>query len=196
VEGILAYRQQASETLTSFEASDARGPEIAAALADLDRALAERCGRLTHMRREAAARLESEVERTLRALEMGRTRIIASFAADPDEGGLLIEQTRVAVGLAGVDRVELLLAPNPGEAPKPLARIASGGELSRVMLALRHALAEAGGVPVLICDEVDAGVGSRTAGAVGQLLASVARTRQVLCVTHLPQIASLADRRN
>jgi len=194
VEGILAYRQQASETLTRFEASDARGPEIAAALADLDRALAERCGRLTHMRREAAARLESEVERTLRALEMGRTRIIASFAADPDEGGLLIEQTRVAVGLAGVDRVELLLAPNPGEAPRPLARIASGGELSRVMLALRHALAEAGGVPVLICDEVDAGVGSRTAGAVGQLLASVARTRQVLCVTHLPQIASLADR--
>ena len=194
VEGILAYRQQASETLTRFEASDARGPEIAAALADLDRALAERCGRLTHMRREAAARLESEVERTLRALEMGRTRIIASFAADPDEGGLLIEQTRVAVGPTGVDRVELLLAPNPGEAPRPLARIASGGELSRVMLALRHALAEAGGVPVLICDEVDAGVGSRTAGAVGQLLASVARTRQVLCVTHLPQIASLADR--
>jgi DNA repair protein RecN (Recombination protein N) len=194
VEGILAYRQQASETLTRLEASDARSPEIAAALADLDRALAERCGRLTHMRREAAARLESEVERTLRVLEMGRTRITVSFAVDPDEGGLVIEQTRVAVGPTGVDRVELLLAPNPGEAPRPLARIASGGELSRVMLALRHALAEAGGVPVLICDEVDAGVGSRTAGAVGQLLATVARTRQVLCVTHLPQIASLADR--
>ena len=194
VEGILAYRQQGSETLTRLEASDARGPEIAAALADLDRALAERCGRLTHVRREAAARLESEVEPTLRALEMGRTRITVSFAVDPDEGGLVIEQTRVAVGPTGVDRVELLLAPNPGEAPRPLARIASGGELSRVMLALRHALAEAGGVPVLICDEVDAGVGSRTAGAVGQLLASVARTRQVLCVTHLPQIASLADR--
>ncbi len=93
----------------------------------------------------------------------------------------------------GADQVEFLLAPNPGEPPRPLARIASGGELSRTMLALKVVLAATDAVPVLIFDEVDVGIGGKTADTVGKKLRQVARTRQVLCVTHLPQIAAYAD---
>lgn len=190
---VLAYRDEAAAALARLEGSVERTAEVAAMLEQVEGDLAEDCRRLSQARRHAATRLEAAVERTLEALEMKRTRLAVAFALEPDPDGLAVGGDRVAVGPAGIDRVEFLLAPNPGEAPRPLSRIASGGELSRVMLALRHALAEAGGPPVLVCDEVDAGVGSRAAGAVGALLAAVSRTRQVLCVTHLPQIASMAD---
>ncbi len=194
LEAVLGYRDEAAAALARLGASDARVAEIAATLEGLELDLAERCARLSRLRREAASRLESGVELALRSLEMASTRLIVGFGDDSDPDGLLLGDRRVAVGSDGADRVEFLLAANPGEAPRPLARIASGGELSRIMLALRHVLAEAGAVPVFICDEVDAGVGSRAAGSVGGLLAAVGRKRQVLCVTHLPQVASLADR--
>lgn len=194
VEAVLAYRDEAASALARLDASDARIAEIAAEMEVLEQDLVRRCEQLTRLRREAASRLEAGVEQALRSLEMASTRVIVALGSDPDPGGLLLGDRRVAVGPDGVDRVEFLLAANPGEAPRPLARIASGGELSRIMLALRHVLAEAGAVPVFICDEVDAGVGSRAAGSVGGLLAAVGRKRQVLCVTHLPQVASLADR--
>jgi DNA repair protein RecN (Recombination protein N) len=92
----------------------------------------------------------------------------------------------------GVDEAEFLLSANPGVEPRPLARVASGGELSRVMLALKTALAEADRVPTLVFDEVDIGIGGRTARTVGERLRAIAAGRQVFCVTHLPQIASLA----
>jgi DNA repair protein RecN (Recombination protein N) len=92
-----------------------------------------------------------------------------------------------------VDQIEFLFSPNPGEEPRPLARIASGGELSRTMLALKVILATSDAVPILIFDEVDAGIGGKTADTVGRKLRQVARTRQVLCITHLPQIACYAD---
>jgi DNA repair protein RecN (Recombination protein N) len=194
LEAVAAFRDQAGAALERLQHSDARAAETAADLAVIERDLAARCRRLTDLRRTAASRLEAAVGRTLTALEMQRTRLVIAIESRPDDNGVPIDGTPVAVSASGVDHVEFLFAPNPGETPRPLARIASGGELSRVMLALRHALAEAEAVPVLVCDEVDAGVGSRTAGAVGRLLAEVAKGRQVLCVTHLPQIASLADR--
>ncbi len=194
VEEVLAHRDLAASALARLECGDARAREIAAALEEIEQDLAGRCARLSRLRREAASRLEAGVEQALRSLQMEHTRLIVEFGSDPDPDGVPLEGRRVAVGPDGADRVEFLLAANPGEAPRPLARIASGGELSRIMLALRHVLAEAGGVPVFICDEVDAGVGSRAAGSVGGLLAGVARRRQVLCVTHLPHVASLADR--
>lgn len=191
---VAAFRDQAAAALERLQGSDARVQAIAAELAALDHDLAGQCTALGALRRKAAGRLEAGVRRTLAALEMQRTRFTVAIGREPDPDGLPIDGQSLAVTATGVDRVEFLIAPNPGESPRPLARIASGGELSRVMLALRHALAEAEAVPVLVCDEVDAGVGSRTAGAVGRLLAEVSKTRQVLCVTHLPQIASLADR--
>jgi len=97
------------------------------------------------------------------------------------------------VGPRGADRVELRLSTNPGEDVKPLARVASGGELSRTMLALTSVLARADRVPTLIFDEVDAGIGGRVASVVGQALAAAAQGRQVLCVTHLAPIAALAQ---
>jgi DNA repair protein RecN (Recombination protein N) len=193
LEAIAAYRDRAVAALERLQGSDARIEAIAGELASLERDLAARCEALGALRRKAAARLEVEVRRTLGALEMQRTRFTVAFDTPEDPDGLPIGDRRVGVTATGVDRVEFLLAPNPGEPPRPLARIASGGELSRVMLALRHALADAEAVPVLVCDEIDAGVGSRTAGAVGRVLADVSKSRQVLCVTHLPQIASLAD---
>lgn len=194
LEAVLAYRDEAASELSRLDSGDARASEIAATLDELEQELAGRCASLSQLRREAASRLEDGVEQVLRSLEMASTRLIVGFGYDPDPAGLLLGDRRVAVGPEGADRVEFLLAANPGEAPRPLARTASGGELSRIMLALRHVLAEAGGVPIFICDEVDAGVGSRAAGSVAGLLAAVGRKRQVLCVTHLPQVASLADR--
>lgn len=194
LEAIGAFRDEAAASLAGLESSGERVADVTAEIASVERDLRDRCTKLSRLRRDAAARLESEVQRTLGALEMQRTRLTIAFATEPDPNGLLVDDERVSVGPTGVDRVECLFAPNAGEAPRSLAKIASGGELSRVMLALRHALAEAEAVPVMVCDEVDAGVGSRTAGAVGRLLAAVAKGRQVLCVTHLPQIASLANR--
>lgn len=191
---IAAYGRQASGRLARLEASDERAAEVDAAVGALEGELGGRCSRLSELRAGAASRLERALEETLAGLEMGRTRFVVRMERVPDPEGVAVGGEKVALGPWGVDRAEFLISPNPGEEPKPLARIASGGELSRVMLALRHVLAEAGGVPVMVCDEVDAGVGSRTAGAVGRLLAEVGRARQVLCVTHLPQVASMADR--
>jgi DNA repair protein RecN (Recombination protein N) len=119
-------------------------------------------------------------------------RVAVEQDGDPD--GLEVGQRRLAATADGLDRVELLLSANPGHEPRPLGRAASGGELSRVMLALRVVLAGTDKTPTLVFDEVDAGVGGRTAAAVGRRLAQLARHHQVLVVTHLPQIAAFADR--
>ncbi len=194
VEAMLRSRDAASAELARLEASSTRVGDLAPAIGALEQDLAGRCARLSNLRREAAGRFERSIERELQLLDMKRARLIAEFSADPDPNGLPIGGERRAFTPSGVDRMEFLLAPNPGEAPRPLVKIASGGELSRVMLAMRHVLATTGGVPVMVCDEVDAGVGARTAGPLGMLLVTAARHRQVLVVTHLAQIASLADR--
>jgi DNA repair protein RecN (Recombination protein N) len=114
----------------------------------------------------------------------------ASPVAQRRQGGATID----GLGPRGLETAELLLSPNPGEELRPLARIASGGELSRVLLAVKRVLAETDPVDAYLFDEVDAGIGGATADAVGRALASVARRRQVLCITHLPQIAAFAGR--
>jgi DNA repair protein RecN (Recombination protein N) len=111
--------------------------------------------------------------------------------ADPQ--GITVGDTVVGISHSGIDRVEFLLAANPGEVPRPLRRVASGGELSRVLLALRSALAGHSPPPVMIFDEIDAGVGGRTGHVIGEKLKALASRSQVLCVTHLPQIAAFAD---
>ncbi len=194
VEAVLRSRDAAGAELARLEASSTRVGDLAPAIGALEQDLAGRCARLSDLRREAAGRFERSIERELQLLDMKRARLIAEFSADSDPNGLPIGGERRAFTPSGVDRMEFLLAPNPGEAPRPLVKIASGGELSRVMLAMRHVLATTGGVPVMVCDEIDAGVGARTAGPLGALLMTAARHRQVLVVTHLAQIASLADR--
>src|SRR5438445_647925 len=127
----------------------------------------------------------------LAALGMGRTEISVRFGPVP-EGGIAAEGE--VLGPRGLESAELLLSPNPGEELRPLARIASGGELSRVLLAVKRVLADADDVDTYLFDEVDAGIGGATADAVGRALLAVAHGRQVICITHLPQIAVFAER--
>jgi DNA repair protein RecN (Recombination protein N) len=159
-------------------------------------AVAGAAGALSVQRREAGARLAGAVDDALRSLgfradafdvEVGRR------PAGPDEPAVELDGDAVAFDSTGVDEVVFRFAPNAGEPARPLARIASGGELSRVALAIKQVLAEADATPTLVFDEVDAGIGGRTADPVGRSLWALARNHQVLVVTHLPQIAAHAD---
>lgn len=139
-------------------------------------------------RRSAAAReLSAAVEANVALLGMGRARFLVRVARKEAEGG------KAVVGPWGIDEVEFLIAPNPGEAPKPLARIASGGELSRVALAAKSVFAASDRASTLIFDEVDAGIGGEVAVSVGEHLEALGRSKQVLCITHLASIAARAD---
>ena len=148
---------------------------------------------LSKKRRDAAEKLADAIGRELGQLGMGRARVIVEVAptssgsADP----LVVDGARLTG--TGIDRVEFLIAPNKGEDPRPLRRIASGGELSRALLALKRVLADQGPAGLYVFDEVDAGVGGAVAEVIGRAIADIARHRQVLCITHLPQIAALAD---
>jgi DNA repair protein RecN (Recombination protein N) len=145
---------------------------------------------LSAERRRAARAFAKAVAHELEALAMARCRLDVALG-DP-EGAIEVAGKRL--GASGAEGAEILIAPNPGEPARPLARIASGGELSRVLLAVKRALARADPVATYVFDEVDGGIGGAVAEAVGRALADVARERQVLCVTHLPQVAAFADR--
>jgi DNA repair protein RecN (Recombination protein N) len=124
---------------------------------------------------------------------MQRARFQVQLERAPDPSGVPVDGELVAFTATGIDHVEFQIAPNPGEPLKPLARIASGGETSRLMLALKTILAHADAVPILIFDEIDAGISGRSGQVVGERLWNLGRSHQVLCVTHLPQIAALGD---
>jgi DNA repair protein RecN (Recombination protein N) len=170
-------------------------------------ALLERLGKLASelsaSRRAASTRLAEEIQRELGALNMGGTRFQVSFSTTTDPKGVAYDSdgadgveggTRVAFDTTGVDRVEFLVAPNPGEEPKPLAKVASGGEMARLMLALKTILSKADAIPTLVFDEIDVGVGARSGTRVGEKLWMLTADHQVLCITHMPQIACMADR--
>ncbi len=181
IKGILEYRDNAANELDRLAFSDERVKELHSLLTAKEKELYECAARLSTKRKEIAKKIEKAVKGVLAELEMGK----ADFAID-------IKET--ALTSTGMDDVEFLFSANKGEPTKPLNRVASGGELSRIMLALKSTLAEADNIPVLIFDEVDAGIGSRTARSMGRRLKNLAKGHQVLCITHLPQIAAMADR--
>ena len=150
---------------------------------------------LSEKRKKTAARLESLIETQLRTLGMDKAvfKILVRQVESPN-GILQINGRQCDLKSYGVDEIEFLMAPNVGTEPKSLAKIASGGEISRVMLAVKTALARVDNIPSMIYDEIDVGIGGRTADIVGQKLEELARSRQVICITHLPQIARLADK--
>jgi DNA repair protein RecN (Recombination protein N) len=193
LEDVLAHREQAASQVAELDAHDDRLVELTAVLERVEHRLGDGCAELSRQREAAAERLAREVESVLHSLDMKQARLAIAVTRDDDPAGVLVDDRRVAVASHGADRVEFLFTANPGIGPRALAKIASGGELSRVLLALRHVLVEAGGVPVFVCDEIDAGVGGPTASAIGQVLVNVARARQVLCVTHTAQIAAIAE---
>jgi DNA repair protein RecN (Recombination protein N) len=181
VEAVLEHAGRCRAERDRLENAEVALAEAETALAAAERERADLAVRLTGGRREAAPRLAEGVVEELAALAMDG----ASFE--------VVLEPREEVGPSGAERVELMLAPNPGVPAAPVRESASGGELSRVMLALM-AVAGAGGAPTLVFDEVDSGVGGQTARAVGERLRALADGRQVLCITHLPQIAALAGR--
>ncbi len=175
---VLATRERLAAELDGLENADARIEETKRELAKAETALAALCDEVHGLRVKAAKKLDAAVLKELKVLGMEHSRF--ACAVEMEEGNW----TRT-----GADAVEFLLAANPGEPPRPMKSVASGGELSRVMLALKTAFAKADRTPLLVFDEVDAGIGGEVATAVGEKLAALGKGRQILCVTHLPQVA-------
>jgi len=189
LEVALARCQAMREELASLQGGSERLAGLDAEMAEAGGRAVELAGELTRLRQEAARHFSREVRRELGALALERCRL--EFAFLPPENALV--HAGATLGAEGAERARLLFAPNLGEPPRALARCASGGELSRVLLAVKRSLARADPVDTYVFDEVDAGIGGGVAEAVGRLLSEVSRERQVICVTHLPQVAAFAD---
>jgi DNA repair protein RecN (Recombination protein N) len=193
VAAILAHRQEAAAALDRITRHDAIAEEMERAVSEAAAAAGAEATALSQARARGAERLERLVQKEIRGLGMEHGRFRVALRREPaaaDELGSGAEGWRV--GPRGAETAELLLSANPGEDLRPLAKVVSGGELSRVMLAAKTVLAASDDVPVLVFDEVDAGIGGRVADVVGQKLAASAAGRQVLCVTHLAPIAAYA----
>ncbi|MBA7632966.1 DNA repair protein RecN [subsurface metagenome] len=150
---------------------------------------------LSQKRREIAETLEKRVLEELDQLGMAGTRFNIGFSSISSVGGIhLADMVDSAISADGIDVVEFLISPNVGEDLRPLAKIASGGELSRIMLALKTILARSGLVETLVFDEIDAGIAGATAAIIGEKLRSLAQYHQILCITHLPQIACSGEK--
>lgn len=201
IDEVLAWSQRSAARLLDLDHTDERIEELRAERAELRQELGTAAAALSAARSAAADRLAAEVTAELALLAMPHARLTIEVRqaevdepTDADRGPLLVDGRWLRHTASGVDEVELLLAANTGAEPRPLAKGASGGELSRVMLALEVALAGTSPVPTFVFDEVDAGVGGAAAVEVGRRLAQLARSAQVLVVTHLPQVAAYADR--
>jgi DNA repair protein RecN (Recombination protein N) len=190
---ILAYARRARQELETLTHAEERLAVLEEEAERLLREIGELGEALSRRRQEAADRLAREVEAQLADLRMAGARFAVALERTPDEEGAYANGARWAFDATGLDRVTFLIAPNVGEGLRPLARIASGGETSRLMLALKVALARADPVPTLIFDEIDQGIGGRVGAVVGEKLWRLARHHQVLCVTHLPQLAGFGD---
>ncbi|MEV6400072.1 DNA repair protein RecN [Streptomyces sp. NPDC051907] len=194
VAAVLAWSQVGAERLTELDGDDDRIGELTAERDALRGELSALAQALTDARTEAAARFAQAVTAELASLAMPHARVSFAIAQSEDPEGVEVGGRTVAYGPTGVDEVELLLAPHPGAPPRPIAKGASGGELSRVMLAVEVVFAGTDPVPTYLFDEVDAGVGGKAAVEIGRRLAKLAKTAQVVVVTHLPQVAAFADR--
>jgi DNA repair protein RecN (Recombination protein N) len=197
VEGVIAWAEHARARLAALDTSDELLEELDKERLRLAGTVGELAVRLTTARLDAAGRFAEQVSVELAGLAMPHSRVevaVMARAAGRDEPTVSVDGAELAVGPDGADDVELRLLAHPGAPSLPLQKGASGGELSRVMLAIEVVFAGAGGPPTLVFDEVDAGVGGQAAVEIGRRLARLARTHQVLVVTHLPQVAAFADR--
>ena len=199
IDGVLAWAASARGRLGGLDGDDDRVLELTAIHDRLIGELGQAATALSRARLDAAARLQLDTTGELAALAMPGARVDVAVRHRDDPAGLLVTDPvdgntrRVAFGASGIDDVEILLSAHDGAPARPLHRGASGGELSRVMLAIEVVLAGSDPVPTFVFDEVDAGVGGRAAVELGRRLAALARTAQVIVVTHLPQVAAFAD---
>ncbi|MFE6412821.1 DNA repair protein RecN [Streptomyces sp. NPDC057837] len=194
IDAVLAWAERSATRLTELDGDDERIGELTAERDALRAELGGLAQALTDARTEAAERFAAAVTAELASLAMPHARVSFDIRQTEDPEGVEVGGRPVAYGPAGADEVELLLAPHPGAPPRPIAKGASGGELSRVMLAVEVVFAGTDPVPTYLFDEVDAGVGGKAAVEIGRRLARLAKTAQVVVVTHLPQVAAFADR--
>ncbi len=180
VDELLARREAAAAELETFQSSGQKIAELKAQMQTLYAAAKEAAEKLTQSRLKGFAAMNKEMKAALEFLNMPGIRFALKHARGP-------------LSSHGQDTVEFLISTNPGEEPKPLAKIASGGELSRIMLAFKSALADRDALPTVIYDEIDTGVSGLAAVRIGQLLHQTAKGHQVLCITHTPQVAAFAD---
>lgn len=181
VEGVLKYLKTAQTELDDIRLSDERAEELNKELDAVTAELAEKGRELSKKRTAAAADLEKRIENALKDLNMEKS----SFKVSVESKNDFYDN--------GMDKVEFLISTNPGEPLKPLVKVASGGELSRVMLAIKSVLANSDGVDTLIFDEIDTGVSGRAAVSIARKLRVIGKNKQVICISHLPQLASMAD---
>lgn len=195
IEAVLSFGEKARADLEKITNAAEKLDELQAKEAKLLAELAQQGAALSEKRKKAAETLSKGIELQLADLKMEQARFSVDFQTKPAANGLPLAggSQRVAFDSSGFDRVEFLVAPNPGEGLKPLAKIASGGETSRLMLALKNVLAKADQVPSLIFDEIDQGIGGRVGQVVGLKLWNLGCSHQVLCITHLPQLAAFGD---
>jgi len=191
IAAVLAYALKAREEMETITHAGERIQQLETEEQALLKSLGKEGLALSQRRQQQAEKLARAVESELEELQMTGTRFQVDFQRRPDPQGVPLEDgQRLAFDANGIERVEFLISPNLGEDLKPLVKIASGGETSRLMLALKNVLASADHIPTLIFDEIDQGIGGRVGGVVGHKLWKLARQHQVLCVTHLPQLAA------
>ncbi len=194
IPSVIQFGQEARKQLENISNASERIAALQAEEEKLLQSLSNQAQAISKRRKQAAEELGRGIEAELDDLKMAAARFGVDFQTRLDPNGLpLPDGSRVAFDQTGLDRVEFLVAPNPGEGLKPLVKIASGGETSRLMLALKDILARADQIPSLIFDEIDQGIGGRVGLVVGFKLWHLARNHQVFCVTHLPQLAAFGD---
>jgi DNA repair protein RecN (Recombination protein N) len=193
IQAVLDYAVEAQRELDGITHSEERIAELHQEEEKLLIEIGQLAARLSVARHEASERLSKEIERELADLYMKKARFAVDLTRSEAADGVPVDGQRCAFDATGIDRVEFLISPNPGEPPKPMAKIASGGETSRLMLAMKAVLTAADRIPTLIFDEIDSGIGGRAGGVVGRKLWGLTGEHQVLCVTHLPQLACYGD---
>jgi len=193
IDSILEHGRSAQVELENLTHADERIQALESELAKQTQKLSEVGRELSEARRQAGGDLSKLIEMELRDLKMDGAQFSVSIQWSDDADGLQVDERILTFDATGIDEVEFLVEPNPGEGLKPLTKTASGGETSRLMLGLKSVLAQADRTPTLIFDEIDQGIGGRVGAIVGQKLLGLAEDHQVLCVTHLPQLAAFGD---
>ncbi len=189
VVSILAYNVKAQEELAGMQNAEERLELLKAEREGLKKALTEKAGGLSKKRKTVAKKIETAVVKELAELSMPDTKFSINMTTEPGDDTI----DGFKANLKGIDKIDYLISPNIGEELRPLSKVASGGELSRIMLALKGILSGGDRIPVLIFDEIDAGIGGKAAETVGLKLKNLSKKHQVICITHLPQIASYGD---
>lgn len=198
IEDVLQFREDAASELAKLSGGEFDLDSLEARLREDEQALATIALQLSTQRVEAAQRLASEIQQSIASLRLGNAIVVIDVEQFDDADGLSLGKDRgdrrVRFDRTGIDKVEFLIAANRGETPRPLGRVASGGETARIMLAIKSIVSEHDSTPTLVFDEIDVGVGGRTGQVVGERLRALSGQHQVIVITHLPQIAALADR--